>query len=45
MSSACSLLDGLGLERMADELMADRVEMQRLALRPSDRLEDCRGGA
>jgi uncharacterized protein len=43
--TACSLLDGLGLERMADELMADRVEMQRLALRPSDRLEDCRGGA
>ena len=38
--TACSLLDGLGLESMADELALDQAEMRRLALRPSDRLED-----
>jgi radical SAM protein with 4Fe4S-binding SPASM domain len=43
--AACAALDGLGLGPLADELMADRAEMQRLAGRPSDRLEDCRGPA
>ena len=43
--TAGSLLDELDLGPMADELMTDRAEMQRLALRPSDRLEDLRGGA
>jgi uncharacterized protein len=43
--TACSLLDGMGQEALADRLMADRAEMQRLALRPSDGLEDSRGGA
>ena len=38
--TACSLLDGLGLESMADEFALDQAEMQRLAVRPSDRLED-----
>jgi len=38
--TACSLLDGLGLESMADELALDQEEMQRLAVRPSDWLED-----
>jgi uncharacterized protein len=38
--TACSLLDGLGLESMANDLVADPAEMRRLALRPSDRLED-----
>ncbi len=41
----CSLLDGLGLESMADDLVADRAEMQRVALLSSDRLEDSRGPA
>ena len=43
--TACSLLDGLDQESMADHLVLDRAEMQRLAEWPSDRLEDCRGGA
>lgn len=43
--TACSLLDGLGMEPTADDLMADRAEMERLALRPCDRVEDSRGGA
>ena len=38
--TACSLLDGLGLESMADEFALDQAEMQRLAVRPSDWLED-----
>jgi len=42
--TACSLLDGLGQEPLADGLMADLAEMQRLALRSSDRVEDSRGG-
>ena len=37
--TACSLLDGMGLGQMADELVANRAEMERLALQPSDRLE------
>ena len=42
--TACSLLDGLGFASLADGLVADGAEMQRLALRPSDRLEDWQGG-
>ena len=42
--TACSLLDGLGFASLGDDLVADRAEMQRLALRPSDRLEDWLGG-
>ena len=42
--TACSLLDGLGLESMAGDLVADPAAMRRLALRPSDRLEDSIGG-
>jgi uncharacterized protein len=39
--TACTLLDGLGLESMAGDLVADPTEMRRLALWPSD----LRGGA
>jgi uncharacterized protein len=42
--TACSLLDGLDQPSMAEALVADRAEMQRLAEWPSDRLEDFRGG-
>lgn len=38
--TACSLLCGLGLHPLADELAARRHSMERLALRPTDRLED-----
>jgi len=37
--TACALLDGLGLESMADGLAADAAEMRRLALRDSDALD------
>jgi hypothetical protein len=36
--TACSLLEGLGFASLADDLVADRAEMQRLALRPSDKV-------
>jgi len=38
--TACSLLCGLGLTSLADELAGSRESMERLALWPSDRLED-----
>jgi uncharacterized protein len=38
--TACALLDGLGKETLAGELVRDREAMRRLALLSSDRLED-----
>ena len=42
--TACALLGKLGFDSTASDLVADRAEMERLALWASDRLEDLRGG-
>ena len=42
--TACSLLDGLGMEQEMEKLLSDRAAMEALALAPSDRLHDAGNG-